>query len=255
MKKYFGSIDFEKIDLTHNSETVTEVAFTLVDPILKQEVMYFQRFVYDKYRPFEIPPEIEELTGINISFLEEFGVSHSSMIWELKNITTPSFADYEVTHLVAHNGRAFDFPILYDFIDKYLDKNFGSQDYVDIKKIPVIDTCTDLPFPKHVKSRSLKYACLDMGLVHNVGHRAMNDVLAMNQLLFKFDIEEVKKLASEPKCVLKADIGGPWMAGFQEKKQLAIGHGFRWNPNEKIWSKSARVSEASGSYPFPVSVI
>jgi DNA polymerase III alpha subunit (gram-positive type) len=255
MKNYIASLDFEKVDLTHNSDTVIEVALTLIDIKLKQEVLYYHKFVYDKYKPVTISPEIEELTGINISFLKKFGLSHNTVIWEIKNILAPSFSDYQVTHLVAHNGRNFDFPILYDFIDKYLDKNFGSIDYVDIKNIPVIDTMTDLPYPKHVKSRSLKYACFDMGIVHNVGHRAIHDVLAMNQLLFKFDFEEVKKLAIEPKYMMKAEIGSPWDSDFKEKKQLAIGYGFRWNPELKIWSKLIRESEAkSHEFPFEVCI-
>jgi DNA polymerase-3 subunit epsilon len=232
---------------------VTEIAYLLLDLDTKRTLKMGTHLVKPDEK-YELSKELVELTGIDTQMVNDYGKPFNLIIDEIYDLALPPFDD-EVQFLVGHNINMFDKPILDRYIDKYSKDKFMPQEYIALKKIPCIDTSSDLPIPSSIKTRKLTHLCYEHNIVMMPAHRAIVDCLMTAQLLFKYDIDKVIELSKEEKSVLRADIGGPWMANFNEKKQLAVGHGFRWNPNLKIWSKTARKSEIEKGFPFPTNIL
>jgi DNA polymerase-3 subunit epsilon len=181
------------------------------------------------------PPELVELTGLTDDILSEFGIHPVVALKKL--LALMEKADY----IVAHNGNEFDKLVLEEELKRY-GSNMPSK--------PWIDTKTDVPYPKRIKTTKLSYLCAEHGFANNTAHRALFDTQAMLRVLSQYNFDDVVALAKQPTVYAIANVS------FQEK-HLARDRGYYWNPDAKKWYKAMKESaaiEEKNSAPFEVEI-
>jgi DNA polymerase-3 subunit epsilon len=142
------------------------------------------------------------LTGLTDDILTEFGIHPGAGITKLLKLMEK--ADY----IVAHNGNEFDKPLLEAECERYALK---------MPVLPWLDTKTDVPYPKRIKTTKLSYLCAEHGFANAGAHRALFDSQAMLRILSKVSFAD---------------------------KHLARDRGYYWNPDAKKWWKSMKASAA-----------
>lgn len=203
------------------SNFITEIGAVLYDngpvEILSYLIKNDQRIVADA----------ELYTGISDAQTDKYGVSIDKAISEFKILVDKCDA------IVAHNGLAFDKPIL--------------DRFVDTSKKVWIDTVIDIDYPANVKNRNLTYLQAWHGFVYP-GHRAIFDVMAMIRILESYDIHKIFSMAQSPLVLVRA------LTGYHEREKPKS-KGFSWNPDSKYWEKNIRelkLEEEILSYDFKI---
>lgn len=200
-------IDFEATNIDPNSAEPIEFAGLVCD--LDGNILEVDNFLIQLPNEDKITDEITDLTGITNEMLIKAGYSLEKAKSQIELLVEK--ADY----IVAHNGIKYDFAILAKFAGT-----------IDNKVL--IDTCLHLDVPSNF-SKKLKYLCLEYGVILQDAHRALEDVLALKKLFFKFNFNEVYKRATAKYIDLKALVA-------YEKRHLAKEKGFVWV--ERNWVKS-----------------
>lgn len=227
-------IDYETTGLDPQKDRITEAGLVLWDSDSKQPVRITGFLVKT---PAPVSAEITALTGITNELLATYGVEPKSALTATLGMIAQ--ADF----MCAHNGTDFD-------------RLFLEAECARIgtgpKTLPWIDTRTDLPVAayKRGKSASLKYMAADHGFVYPA-HRAVNDVLAMFEILAMYDIDEVIKRAQTPNVHVRA------VVSFDDK-HLAKERGYFWKPDAKLWVKPLKADEVDAeklAAPFPVVIM
>ena len=222
--------DTETTGLDPQRDRITEVGLCLYDSDTKQPVR-ISGFLVKPGIP--IPAELEKLTGITNSMVEAFGVSPKAALQAVTAMAT------QAKFFVAHNAE--------------FDRDFLAAEYkrqgLEMPNIPFVDTRTDLPVAAYSlgKSASLKYLACDHGFVYPA-HRAVNDVLAMFEILGRYDINEIIKRAQTPNVRVRAVVS-------YSEKDLAKERGYYWSPEKKLWIKPLKADEVDAeklAAPFPV---
>lgn len=222
--------DTETTSLSAEEGYITEIGLVLFSTEHHQPVKMFGALVQV---PVSLSTEITNLTGITNEMLSEFGISQGDALKAI--LAFAAKAEY----LVAHNA-----PFDRGFLEA-LCKREG-------KAMPdklFVDTRTDLVPEAYLlgKSASLKYLAADHGFVYPA-HRAMNDVLAMLQILDKYPIDSILERAKTPNVHVRAIVSF-------EDKNLAKERGYFWKPERKLWIKPLKLSEVERekeSAPFSV---
>ena len=225
-------IDFETCGLDSKRDAVTEVGLVLFDTDLAMPVRISGFLVKGGF----ISEEITRITGITQAAVDTYGFEPSMAVKAIAQMA--NFADY----FCAHNAP---------FDKGFLEELFKRQEF-NLQEKPWIDTRTDLPPEayKKGKSASLKYLCADHGFLYSA-HRAVNDVLAMFQLLAMYDIDAVIKRSQIPNVEVRA------VVSFDDRllaKELA----FYWRAELKQWRKPMKLDEVQAlkdSAPFPVVLV
>ena len=224
--------DVESTGLDPKKDSITEMGLVLYDTDAKAPVRISGFLVKGGL----ITAEIERITGITQAMLDTYGYPPEAAVKAFANMAAQ--ADY----LCAHNSP-FDrsFLVAGGYITAELDA-----------AAKVIDTRTDLPPEayKKGKSASLKYLCADHGFLYSA-HRAVNDVLAMFQLLAMYDIDAVIKRSQIPNVEVRAQVS-------YEERILARERGYYWKAELKQWRKPMKadeVEEEKKSSPFPVILV
>lgn len=214
---------------------ITEIGAVLMDWETRKPLEIFSKLLWEESYPAS-PPELVELTGITDDMLIERAWKPHDALSLLMDLIL------EADYIVAHNGTLFDKPLL---------ENECLRNDVSLFKKPWIDTRTDIPFPKHIKARSLSHLAGEHDFVNPFKHRALFDVLTMLKILGQYDINQVIKLASEPLVHAVARVT------FQEK-QKAKDHGYYWDPEKKIWFRPMKESQLEAErekVPFVIEVV
>lgn len=180
-------------------------------------------FLVKENRFKKIDQELEELTGIKTEEVLNFGKSPKVIYSIMMNL----IKSYNIEAIIAHNGHNFDFPMLEMFFERY---GFDSEPYDNLLKI---DTLLDIKYPSYIKSKSLIYLAGYYGVVSG-NHRAVFDVLAMLNVMTKFDFDSILESAKNPIGIIIAHVS-------YDKRDLAKNAGFRWNPNKKIWYREEKI--------------
>ena len=226
---YLFGIDFETTGLSPETDQIIEVGAVVWDAEQKKPVEMFSKLVQVTNLP--LLPKIVELTGITDEHLKNFGVPLSGVLDEMHRLA--SKCDY----LVGHNALGFD--------RKFLDKAC-QQFEKPLFKQRWIDTTIDINFPQDIKTRKLTYLAADHNFMSPAAHRAAFDVMTMFQLVARYDIQEICERASSNLVNVIARVS-------YENKNLAAENGFRWDPAQKIWSKSMRKYDLDrAQFPFDV---
>lgn len=223
-------LDTETQGLDATKDRVTEWGLVLWDSVTKQPVRMSGFLVKV---PGGVSSEIEKLTGITNEMLEKYGVEPASALKAVSGMAGQ--ADF----ICAHNAE--------------FDRGFYEAEYKRMNIVPYtrpwIDTRTDLPHAAYQlgKSASLKYLAADHGFVYPA-HRAVNDVLAMLEILGRYDLDETIKRAQTPNVQVRA------VVSFDDRL-LAKERGYYWKPESKLWIKPLKANEVDAekeAAPFPV---
>ena len=91
----------------------------------------------------------------------------------------------------------------------------------DAVKRPWIDTCTDVPYPPSVGSRTLRYLAADHLFINPFPHRAIFDVMTMLTVLSHYNVEEIAVLAKSPVIHVQAKVG-------YDEREKAKARGYMW---------------------------
>ena len=222
--------DTETTGLDPKKDRITEIGLVLYDSAAAAPVRISGFLVQTGAIVTE---EITQLTGITQEAIAEYGVPAAHAIAAV--VQMASKADF----MCAHNAP---------FDKSFLDAEFARQGK-SVLTLPWIDTRTDLPKAAYQlgKSASLRYLCADHGFLYSA-HRAVNDVLAMLELLSRYKLDKVIQRAQTPNVNVRA------VVSFDDRI-LAKERGYYWKPELKLWVKPLKadeVEEEKLKAPFPV---
>jgi len=129
-----------------------------------------------------ISDRISELTGITNDDIFQNGIIHSNAYIELYNfILENSDKSSPIVYLISHNGNAFDFiffkRILYD-----MNQNDGNLQGLEFRYLDTLNLSRRLIDQNSYKMSSL---CKRFNIENSSEHRAMGDVLALEQIFDK----------------------------------------------------------------------
>jgi|TARA_B110000285_G_scaffold102107_1_gene116183 DNA polymerase-3 subunit epsilon len=170
------SLDFETSGLNPYHDDIIEVAMKVVG---KDET--FTALLKPKSNEC-ISEEITHLTGITNKMLHIDGLPWSEVYqgmdkW-LKNVKNSSPS--KKIAIIAHNGDGFDFIFLKRLFN---DLSLQGIKPINVKDIIFIDT---LPFAKRSLPKRMSYRqeslCKTYKIITDGNHRALNDVVALEQL-------------------------------------------------------------------------
>jgi DNA polymerase-3 subunit epsilon len=224
-------LDYETTGLDPKRDYITEAGLVMWDSDTKQPARITGFLVKT---PAPVSAEITQLTGITNELLANYGVEPKAALTATLGMIAQ--ADF----IAAHNGTEFD--------KLFLEADCARQGQT-LKPVPWIDTRTDLPVAAYQlgKSASLKYLACDHGFVYPA-HRAVNDVLAMFEIMGRYDLNEIIKRAQTPNVRVRA------VVSFDERL-LAKERGYYWKPELKLWIKPLKADEVDAeklAAPFPV---
>lgn len=198
---------------------ITEVGAVLFDWDKLRPLAIYSDFVWSEQHPTS-PPELVELTGISDEMLENFGVPPGMALNKLSNLARQ--ADF----FVAHNGNGFDKPLFREECKRHTEEFPGT---------PWIDTRCDVPYPKKISGRKLKYLAADHGFINPFEHRALFDCLTTAEVLKGYDINEVVELSKQPMIHSIARVS------YQDRAQ-AKEAGYYWDGEKKVWFRPMKES-------------
>lgn len=225
-------IDTETTGLDPTKDSITEVGLVLFDT----EVLAPVRISGFMVKGGFVSEEITRITGITNEVISAYGYEPDAACKAILSLAA------QTDYFCAHNA-----PFDKSFVNALLAK-IGTG----LVGKPWIDTRTDLPAEayKKGKSASLKYLCADHGFLYEA-HRAVNDVLAMFQLLAMYDVNEVVKRSQIPNVEVRA------VVSFDDK-HLAKERGYHWKADLKQWRKPLKMDEVQrekNEAGFPVILV
>ncbi len=227
-------------------DRVIEIGAVLWDCEHKIPVRIFSELIDEPDR-LTINEDVQELTGLSDEILERFGKKRAEIPEVLRALARlMGEADY----LMAHNAKVYDRPMLEELF-----KRHG----VSMPEKVWIDTMTDIEFPKRISLRSMAILEHSHGFINPFPHRAVTDVLAMLKVASHYSIERMAKLAKSPMAIIVAQLDTPnWknkaeVDAFNKLKNKVARARFKWNPQDKIWSKQVHqvlIEEGKVNFDF-----
>lgn len=205
-------LDFETTGLNIPSIGVTEIGMVLWDTGLNAPIKLFGTLVDPgTYAVWE--PGVEKINNLTPEICSKFGMEDEKACKYV--LSWYSSADVAC----AHNGGAFDRPLLETWAERY---------GLDPQKSKLwIDTRADIEIPARASHR-LVYMAADHGFLNPFPHRAMFDVMTMLTVLTAkdlkkappmYDLDTVLDVAKSPLRVVKA------LVSF-DQKELAKARGY-----------------------------
>lgn len=215
--------DLETTGLESANDRITELGYVLWDSDKNCPIQVEQRFLIDdgireRMQKPETAEMCERVSGITLDMLEKYGVEPRPALLELENFCL----EYGVDYLVAHNGSNFD----QLFIQAELNRH--SIQGENLRRLPLIDTRTDLPFQVEPDSRKLKHLALDCGFINPFPHRAVFDTMTMLKVLSHYPLSDVIEYSKIPFITVRAVVS-------YENRELAKAQRFSW---EKLGEKT-----------------
>lgn len=211
------AIDIETSGLIIGQSRILEIACLLADDDEKEIFYRYSALVWDSAYP-DPEPEAMAVNGLKLSALKSRGLSPVYVFPKVKRLIE------QADCIIAHNGATFDIPLAtFEF------EQFG----IEFPKKPLIDTRTDLPYPKSMGSRRLSHLVVDHDLLMPTKHRALADCEAMLSIAFKYDLKEALERCKSPLIRIEAQIA--YKDNFEVKNRR-----YMWDPTKKVWWKNIR---------------
>jgi DNA polymerase III subunit epsilon len=216
-------IDLESDSLDTSTANVLELAAVLYDWDTKSPVKMLSALIDPGFdgSEYTVPEEITAITGITTDQIRRWGEHEKDVLNQL------SFVEGEADYYVAHNGNAFDAPLLAARKQK---NGFGET------SLSFLDTSIDIKFPPLIKTRNLRHLAAEHGFVNVLPHRALCDVLTMFKVMEHYDLDAIIARSQEPTLFVEA------LVSFEEK-DLAKERGYHWCGPKKIWWRSWKLSD------------
>jgi len=186
------------------------------------------------------------VTGLSKKFCDDNGQDSIKIFSDFEKDL--SFCDY----LCGHNAKAYDKPMMISNLirsrtDNRCDVYIPSHQESYVKSKTLIDTFTDIEYPKNIKMQSLKYLAFDHGYILNGAHEALNDVFACAHLLFSYDLNKTISNAVQP--IFKVQVTLKYN---DPNTNFVKESGFKWNPDLKVWHRNMRSDKLSDfKLPYP----
>jgi DNA polymerase-3 subunit epsilon len=192
-----------------------------------------------------ITAEISGLTGITSDELVAGGKPPKGVMEQILQVC--AFTDF----VVAHNGRQYDKIVL---------ETEAARHGLTVPPVQWIDTRMDLPFPEKMRCRVLSHLALEHGYPVDPGHlhRAKADVDLMQQILERYDLKEVIRIATAPFLYIRAGVK-------YDTREKAKARGFRWCQYEdggprfdNMWVKKIRdfqLEDERKAADFPITLL
>ena len=214
-------LDFETTGI-QTTASVTEVGLVLWDTSIAAPIRV-TGYLVNPGDDAIWEPGVKEINKITPSLCAEYGTESSRALKQV--LLWIQQADI----VCAHNGLAFDRPVLKRWAERY------GLDWFPDKLW--IDTMQDLALPYRSSPR-LSYMAADSGFLNPFPHRAVFDVMTMLKLLSAHPIEQVIAYAKTP--WVGARITLPF-----EKNQWAKDNNYFWYKNKdndhiKFWMKKVK---------------
>lgn len=240
------NVDLEFSGPNLEKDRVIEIGAVLWDTEFNQPVKQISELVLEEGKP-PISQEVFELTGISDELLENWGAKGKdieTIMLQLKQLMER--ADY----IVAHNGTNYDKPMLGAMFNRY---------GIPMPDILWIDSFLDIEFPARIRQKSMAMLEHSHGFINPFPHRALTDVMSLLKIISNYDLDRMVKLAKSPMVTLVAVLNPPnWsnqkeLNEFNQKKSKVSRAQFKWNPENKTWSKRVHkvlLDEGKISYDF-----
>jgi DNA polymerase-3 subunit epsilon len=228
-----AGIDFETTSLDIPTLRVAEVGLVLWDTDLDAPVSV-RGFLVDTGDTVW-SEEAMAANGLSSALCEKYGVNDVAACKAV--LATVDKADV----VVAHYGENFDHKIL---------TQWASRHGFTVSEKLWIDTSTDLAVDAHSSSR-LSYMAADHGILNQMGHRAVFDVVVMMQVLAQYELNDVIATAKSPHILVRATLS-------YDDRDLAKARKYHWEKEYKVWCKTIRecdFEQEQKEAPFPVDVI
>lgn len=233
-------VDFETTGLDVEKDFIVEVGAVVWCTTREAPIEFISGFInYHELK--EIKPEITELNGIDFDLIDDYGCGLGADISPFKRIADLS---QKVQYFVAHNARGFDRPMYLRHLQKL-------NEYDGLPLPRWIDTRTDVPYPKNITTRNLKFLLAEHGMLNPFPHRALTDALCMMTMLADYDINEVVRVSQTPNLKIKAIVSF-------DHRQLAKDRSFHWDQKNAHWAKLIKKTDLEAEEKlctFPIKVL
>lgn len=186
-------VDVETTGLDTKEDQIIEIGAVIWDTEAKIPLEMYSAFVLPKKLP--LPEEITRITGIKEEWLRAYGKSLAQVMGYIDALLIKTF---DPDYILAHNGENYDRPLILAELDRH-----GLTDH-GFRRIPWLDSRTDLPFEKEPSSRRLSHLAAEHGFLNPFAHRALFDVLTMMKLTTFYDFEKIVAQAKVPWLVVRA---------------------------------------------------
>jgi len=222
--------DTECNSLDTENGVIQELAWIIWDSEKKRAIKAQSALIrWDK--EYETTVEAIRINGLKREYTEKFGISPGM-------IFNPFLNDLaQVEYICGHNILGYDLPMLISNLERFKDSYS-----VLIKKVPVIDTMLDCPFPEGMRISSLKYLALDHNYILMNAHNALSDVMACAHLLGYYDFETILQISKTPVVKMQSKVEFTDI----ERREKLKGQRFYWNKEQKLWERKIRQWYVSG---------
>lgn len=229
-----AALDFETTGVDTETCYPTEFAIILWNPCLNQ-ILDSLSFLIAV--PKEVSIDNAWISGIDRALIDSYGIEWSEYHKDV--LTKLRYAH----HFMAHNVE-FDKPIL----KRMLGGDYKMLQFTDSQWI---DTMTDIPYPRHIRSRGLVHLAAEHGFLNPFPHRALFDVATTIKLAGMYDIDEIIRLSSSPNIWIRAIVT-------KEDRFKAKEQHFQWDPVNTFWVKrikEAHLEQAEKDFDFPIDIL
>jgi len=214
-------LDVETTGLDSKVNKITEIAWGIYETEDFSKPFAARSFVIKIDE--EIPDLIVQLTGItqaHVASGDKLVTALTQLLMDIQN--------FDIKLVVAHNGQ-FDMD--------FLREAFNSISH-PVPQLELIDSAKDIPFPKEITTRTLRFLAVEHGFMNPFPHSAIFDVFCMMKVLACYSFDDVLTYKREPTYIISADVN-------YNTKDPAKKAGFRWqeldgNFYEKTWVKAVK---------------
>jgi DNA polymerase III epsilon subunit-like protein len=159
-------VDIETNGLDTSNCDILEVAAVMYDSDSARVLCHYSTLL--KHDKLYVPEVITKINGITEKMCSEYGTPAAMALNTLSQFLFSSHC------VVAHNGNAFDRPIIERHFDEY---------NIPRPLTEWLDSKVDFKYPDHVKTRKLLHMMAEFNLTIYDGHQALNDALMLCSLV------------------------------------------------------------------------
>jgi exonuclease I len=231
-----GIFDFEATDVDVKTARIVDVAVGIYDSESGKLLHSYSAMVSDQTYS-KMHEDASLVTGITDELLRRVVVTPDEAL--LKLISYLSLCDY----VCGHNIKKYDIPLALEEFKRNKIENYTFKN--------VIDTRTDLIYPRTITTRKLQYLALEMGIPVVTAHAAMADVMTTAALLFTQDIEKIIARSKSPDLYVQASVS-------YEHREKAKSRQFFFDTVKKIWVKQLKecdYEKEKESYNFHAEIL
>tara|TARA_A100001037_G_scaffold117291_2_gene106778 strand:+ start:2665 stop:3318 length:654 start_codon:yes stop_codon:yes gene_type:complete len=184
-------IDFETTGLNPYHNHPIEVAIKKLD-----SDSYYQTFIKPPINGIHykyVSPKIQSITNITDEMIEENGIDNDTATFNILEYIKLNSEEGDI-YMVAHNGICFDFLILKKLFRDYgnhINKRITRRNSLDksvINRIKFIDSLLLSRLSIKGESYSQPSLCRRFGIKNEQEHRAIGDILALEELYGKLTL-------------------------------------------------------------------